>query len=156
LYKFNGETALPYLHVTVRIPSPLAAQLRETAKLFGWQLADFQRTLTCLGATFLLLSRGDEAKEEAATALMGGMKLLRFSRSFNMNPRPNRRPYAFRFRFRGSTLITVSVPESFRDLIELHANLAKVSRNQAYSKSLQQGLLVYLKAQENTFAAART
>jgi hypothetical protein len=147
---------MPYLRVTVRIPSPLAAQLRDMAKLFGWQLADFQRTLTCLGATFLLLSQRDEAKQQAATALMGGMRLLRLSRSFSLNPKPNRRPYAFRYHFRGSTLITLSVPESFRDLIAIYANLAHVSRNQAYSKSLQQGLLAYLKAQEDTLAAART
>ena len=143
---------LAYLRVTVRIPNPVAVQLRQCAKTFGWQLADLHRTLTCLGAAVIILCHKDEARQEAATTLMAGMKPLRLSRSFTLNFKPYRRPYAFRHTFRGSTLITLSLPQSLRDLIATHAELARVSRNEVYSKCLQQGFLIYLKAHEKTLA----
>jgi len=146
---------MAYVNVTLRVPSPVAVQVRELAKALGWQLADFLRTLTCLGCTFLLLAHIDEAKRDAATALMAGMKPLRPSRSFSLNPRPHRRPYAFRHGFRRSTLITLSLPESFRDLMAAYAASAHVSRNEMYNKSLQQGLLIYLKTQADLLATSK-
>ena len=142
-----------YKHVTFRIPQPLALQVKEVAKFSGWQLADLQRTLICIGATFFLLSYGNEATEEAATTLMSGMKLLRFSRSFSLAP--NRRPYAFRQRLGKSTVTTLGFPESVCDVIAAYAELRHASRNQVYSKCLQQGLLVYLKTQATVLGAAR-
>jgi hypothetical protein len=52
----NGEPSLAYTRVTIRVPQPLALQVREVGEFSGWQLADLQRTLLCLGATFFLLS----------------------------------------------------------------------------------------------------
>jgi hypothetical protein len=141
------------MRVALRIPRPVALHVRQAAKILGWQLADFQRTLICLGATFFLLTYGNEASEEAATALMGGMKLLRFSRSFGLTP-GGRRPYAFRHRFAKSTFATLSLPESVREVITAYADLRHVTRNQVYSKCLQQGLLIYLKAQTTALGAA--
>ena len=136
-----------YVLVTVRMPEAVALQIRNFAKDAGWQLADFQRTLLCIGAAFFFLSYGNEAGQEAASTLMSGMKLLKFTRSLGLNPRLRHGRYAFRNRFGKSTLTTLSLPESFIEGLAAYADLRRVSRNQVYSKSLQQGLLVYLKAQ---------
>jgi hypothetical protein len=148
----EGRSDLPYVHVTIRVPEPLARQVRELAKFSGWQLADLQRTLICLGATFFILSCGTEASEEAATTLMGGMKLLRFSRSFRIAFR--RRPYAFRHHTK-SMFATLSLPGSVCEVIAAHAEFRHVARNQVYNKFLQQGLLIYLKAQANALSGAQ-
>lgn len=76
---------------------------------------------------------------------MGELKLLKLSRGFSLHFR--KRPYAFRLRGRRSTLTSLSLPTSMCDLIGIYANLKKASHNQAYYKCLQQGLLIYLKAQ---------
>ncbi len=47
---------LPYVKVTVRVPEQVANQAREIAKISGWQLADYLRTLICFGAVFFFLS----------------------------------------------------------------------------------------------------
>lgn len=142
-----------YARVTVRIPNPVDTQLREVAKVLGWQLADFQRSLTCLGTILLILSYRDEEQQKAATTLMDGVKPLNLARSFSFPTRANRRPYAFRHNFSHSTLITLSLPESFRDLIATHAENAHVSHNEFYSKCIQQGLQLYLKVEANALAA---
>lgn len=131
----------------------MALQVREVARFSGWQLADLQRTLICIGATFFLLSYGNEASEEAAATLMGGMKLLRFYRGFRLAS--NRRPYALRHRLRKSTLTTLSLPESLCDMIAAYAELKHASRNEVYNKCLQQGLLAYLKAQATALGTTR-
>ena len=144
---------MAYARVTFRIPQPVAVQIRDVASFSGWQLADLQRTLICLGATFFILSYGNEASEQAAATLMGGMKLLRLSSEFRLAP--GRRPYASRSRLYESTFATVSLPESVRDVIAAYADLKHVTRNQLYNKCLQQGLLIYLKAQATALGAAR-
>jgi hypothetical protein len=136
---------LAYVHITIRVPQPVMVQVGELAKLSGWQLADLQRTLICIGASFFFLSYGNEASEDAAATLMGGTKLLRLSRSFSLEL--SQRSYAFRLRFRKTTLITLSLPQSFCDLAAIYADLKHVSRNQVYNKCLHQGLLIYLKSQ---------
>jgi len=146
---------LAYVRVTVRIPTLVDTQLRQVAKALGWQLADLQRSLTLLGTILITLSHKDEEHEKAATLLMDPIKPLNLARSlsFSFPTRANRRPYAFRRHLRHSTLITLSLPESFRDLIATHAKIAHVSRNELYNKCLQQGLLLYLKVQANALAA---
>jgi len=139
---------LLYRRVTIRLSEPVFIQIRENARLLGWQLADFQRTLICLGATLFLLSYDNEAGREAIAAMMGGMKLLRMTRSLSLHPKPHRRPYALRLRLRRSTLTTLGLPESVRELISTYATLKHVTPNQVYGKCLQQGLLAYLKAHE--------
>jgi len=147
-------SCLTYRRVTIRIATSVAVQVNDLVKALGWQRADFLRTLLCIGATILILSHENEASREAATTLLSGLKLIRLSRSFSLNPRIGGRPYAFRTRFRNSTLITLSLPNSLADLVAAYASLVHASRNQAYSKSIQQGLLIYLKTQATTFAAA--
>ncbi len=143
----------PYVPVTVRVPEQVAAQVKELAKFSGWQFADYLRTLICLGAIFYFLSYDSQEREEAATKLMGGLKLLKLSRGFSL--RFSERPYSFRFKGRKSTLTSLSLPNSVCDLIGIYANLKKASRNQAYYKCLHQGLLIYLKAQGTILHAAR-
>ena len=46
-----------------------------------------------------------------------------------------------------SSLTTLSLPESVCEGIASYAELKNASRNQVYSRFLQQGLLIYLKAQ---------
>ena len=142
-----------YTRVTLRIPEPVARQVREVAKFSGWQLADLQRTLICIGAVIFLLSYGNEAREEAATILLDGMKLLRLSKSFSLQI--SHRPYPFRYRLHKSIFATLSLPESVCDVITAYAALKRASRNQVYSKCLQQGLLIYLKAQTTALGATR-
>lgn len=105
---------------------------------------DSLRTLTCIRATFFL-AYGSQTKQEAATALPDGMKLLRFFKSLSQNL--SERPYALRLYGRKSTLVTLSLPRSLSEMVSAYAELEEVSRNQVYNKCLQQGLLVYLKAQ---------
>jgi len=145
---------LGYVLVTVRVPEPVTLQVREVAGFSGWQLADLQRTLICMGAVFFLLSSGNETSERAAETLLGGAKLLRLSRSFRRTP-GRRRPYAFRLRLSKSSLTTISLPESVCDVIAAYAELKNASRNQVYSRCLQQGLLIYLKAQAIALDATR-
>ena len=132
---------LAFLLVTVRVPETVALRIREVPN------PDLQRTLICIGAAFFLLSHGNKASEEAVATPMGGMKLLRLSRGFRLAP--SRRPYAFRLKLRKSTAITLSLPGSLCDVIAAYAELKHASRNQVYNKCLQQGLLVFLKAQAN-------
>lgn len=144
---------VPYVPVTVRVPEQVAAQVKELAEFSGWQLADYLRTLICVGAIFFFLSFGSQELEEAANKLLGGLELLRLSRSFSLHFR--QRPYAFRIRGRRSTLSSLSLPKSVYDLIVTYAGLKKASRNQAYYKCLHQGLLIYLKAQTTILHASR-
>ena len=144
---------LPYVTVTVRVPERLAGQVKYLAKTSEWQLADLYRTLLSIGASFFFLSYESEQCREAAAALMGGLKLLKVSRSFSLQF--SDRPYAWRIPGRKSTLITLNLPRSVRDLISLYASLTKTSRNETYNKCLQQGMLVYLKAQEKIVRASR-
>jgi hypothetical protein len=139
--------------VTVRVRSQVAIQLRELAEALGWQLADLQRTLICVGVTFFFLSLGGQDREEAARTLLGGLKLLKPSTSFSLNF--SERPYAFRIPGRKSTLMTLNLPRSIRDLVAAYAGLMRASRNETYSKCLQQGLLIYLKAQTTILQASR-
>lgn len=142
---------MPYLTVTVRVPRQVAVQCKDLARCLGWQLADFVRTTICLGATFSFLAADRPEAEEAVRVLLGDLGPLRLSRSFSLNIRE--RPYAYRIRGRKSALITVSVPRSISDEIALFANLFGASRNEAFNKSLQQGLMVYLKAQTSILNA---
>ncbi len=116
-------------------------------------MADYLRTLICLGAVFFFLSYGNQELEEAANQLMGGLKLLKLSRGFSLSF--SERPYALRLGGRKSTVTSLSLPNSLCDLISVYANLKKASRNQAYYKCLQQGLLVYLKAQGTILHVSR-
>ena len=141
---------MTYTSLTVRIPVQVAVQLRTFAKVSGWQFADFLRTTICIGATFLLLSYESEG-DEAAAALLGGVKPFRLSRSYSLAF--SKRPYAFRHHLRRSTLATLSLPQSFCDIIATYAGLMKVSRNEVYNKCLQQGLVIYLRAQRTTLSA---
>ena len=143
---------MPYATVTVRVPAQLAGQVKFLGRTLEWQLADFYRTLISIGASFFFLSYGSEQGQEAATTLMGGLKLLKVSRSFSLQF--SDRPYAWRIPGRKSTLITLNLPRSARDLISLYASLTKTSRNETYNKCLQQGMLVYLKAQEKIVRAS--
>ncbi len=143
----------PYVPLTVRVPEQVAAQVKELAESSGWQLADYLRTMICVGAIFFFLSYGSRELEEAANKLLGGLKLLKLSRGFSLWF--SERPYSFRFKGRKSTLTSLSLPNSVCELIGFYANLKKTSRNQAYYKCLQQGLLIYLKAQGTILLAAR-
>ena len=126
----NGGADLPCLVVAVRILSQIAIQCKGLAQNFGWQLADFLRTLICIGATFFYLSRGSLQGPEAASTLLGGLKLLKLSRGLNLRFR--KQPYAFRIRGRKSTLKTLSLPESVCGLVAIYAGLMQASRNEAY------------------------
>lgn len=145
---------MPYVTVTVRIPEQVANRARETAKMLGWQLADYLRTLICLGASFFFLSIDSQDQQEAATKLLGGLELLKLSRSFSLHF--SQRPYKFRIHGRKSTLATLSLPSAICETVTTYANKMKVSRNEAYSKCLQQGLLIYLKAQTIILQATQT
>ncbi len=136
---------MPYVVVTVRVYRQLAIRLKELAKAFGWELADFQRALICIGMAFFGLSFGNPDHEEAAKKLLGGLEPLRLSRSFALAF--SERPYAFRIPGRASALITLNLPRTVCDLVATYSGLMKASRNEAYSKCLQQGLLIYLKVQ---------
>ncbi len=144
---------VPYVPVTVRVPERMAAQVKELAESSGWQLADYLRTLICLGAVFFSLSYGNHELEEAANELMGGLKLLKLPRGFSLHF--SKRPYAFRLRGRKSTLTSLSLPNPVCDLISIYANLKNASRNKAYYRCLEQGLLIYLKAQGTILHASR-
>lgn len=65
------------------------------------------------------------------------------------------RPYAVKILGRESTLLTLSVPESLCALVATYAGLCEASRNQAYYKFLQQGLLIYLRAQTSLGESSR-
>jgi hypothetical protein len=143
---------VPYVTVTVRVPVHVANQTRETARILGWELADYLRTLICLGAVFFYLSFASQDRKDAATTLLGGLELLTLSRSFSLHF--SRRPYKFRIVGRKSTLTTLSLPRTICDLVATYAEKMKTSRNEAYSKCLQQGLLIYLKAQATILQAS--
>lgn len=96
-------------------------------------MADYLRTLICVGAVFFFLSYGNQELEEAANKLMGDLKLQRLSRGFSLHF--SERPYAPRLRGRKSTVTSPSLPSSLCDLIRVYAKLKKASRNQAYFKS---------------------
>ena len=141
----KGGVHLPYATVTVRVPAQVANQTRETARSLGWELADYLRTLICLGAVFFCLSFGSQDRIDAAGTLLGVLELLNLSRSFSLHF--SRRPYKFRIPGRKSTLTTLSLPHAICDLVATYAGEVKTSRNEAYSKCLQQGLIIYLKTQ---------
>jgi len=141
----KGIARLGYVSVTVRVPAQVDSQVREFAKAFGWHMSDALRVFSCIGATFFFLTYGNKTKQEAAAAVLDGMKLLRFFRSFSRNF--SERPYALRLSGRKSKLTTLSLPQSLCEMIAVYASLEEVSRNQVYNKCLQQGLLIYLKAQ---------
>jgi hypothetical protein len=141
----SKETAhLGYVSVTVRVPAQVELEVREFAKAFGWHMSDALRVLTCIGATFFFLTYRNKTKQEAAVAVLDGMKLLRFFRSFSLNF--SERPYALRLSGRKSKSTTLNLPQSLCEMTAAYAGLEKVSRNQVYNKCLQQGLLIYLKA----------
>ena len=137
--------ALTYHAVTVRIPSKIAKQCKDLANVLKWQLADLQRTLICIGAVFALLGDRSHESEQAAVALLGGLELLKPLNSFALKPRE--RPYARRMIGRSSTLLTLNLPDSLCEIVTIYSTKMKASRNQTYCKLLEQGLLVYLKAQ---------
>ncbi len=137
--------------VTVRVPSPLAEQCRKLALGLGWRLAPLLRMFICIGACILFLTAGNADGEEAASSLLGGVRLVRFTRAFTLTP--GRRRYAFRMRGRKSELFTITLPESFRDLVSVYADFAHATCNQAYYRFLQQGLITYLKAQASLLEA---
>jgi hypothetical protein len=135
---------MPYQTVTVRVPSHTAAQCRKLAQDFGWQLADFLRTLICIGTTVIFLAARSPDAEQAASVLLGGLKLVKVSASFSMGL--SERPYSIRIPGRESTLLTLSLPASMCDFVATYAAMREVSRNQAYYKLLQQGLITLMKA----------
>ena len=141
----EGTAHLGYVSVTVRVPAQVESQVREFAKAFGWHMSDALRVFICIGATFFFLTYSNKTKQEAAAALLDGTNLLRFFRSFSLNF--SERPYALRLSGRKSKLTTLSLPQSLCEMIATYAGLEKVSRNQVYNNCLQQGLLIYLKAQ---------
>ncbi len=148
----KGVAHLPYVTVTVRVPVHVANQTRETAGILEWELADYLRTLICLGAAFFCLSFGSQDRKDAASTLLGGLELLKLSRTFSLHF--SHRPYKFRSFGRKSTLTTLSLPRAICDLVSTYAGEMKTSRNEAYSKCLQQGLLIYLKTQTTILQAS--
>lgn len=144
----SGGFGLPYQRVSLRVRSGVALQLREIAKNLGWQLADLQRTLICVGATLYGLSSRSPGCKAAATTLLDGLQLLELSANFS--PNPWARPYALRLPGRESELITLHLPSSVCATVAASADHAKVSRNEVYAKFLEQGLLTFLKAQATT------
>jgi hypothetical protein len=142
--RHSWRIVLPYFPTTVRISTQVALQLRELAKIFGWQLADFMRTLVCIGAVFFFLTFDSQDGQMAASGLLG-MELLKLSRSFSLH---GERHYTFRISGRKSSLLTLNLPESVRTLVATYAHQRKTSRNEVYYKFLTQGLLIYLKAQK--------
>jgi hypothetical protein len=147
----EGGPKLPYITRTVRIPAEVANKVRDLAQFFGWELADFLRTVLCIGAVFFFLSYGNNAREEATTTLTG-FKLLRLSRSFTLNL--SERPYARRHPGNKSMLISLTFPTVILEMVAAYAALRKTSRNETYSNLLQQGLLIYLKAQATILQAS--
>ncbi len=143
----NEAKSVPYLRVTIRLPEAIVAQCANLAREFGWELADLLRTLICIGATFVFLAAKSPELHESAEKLLGGLELVKLSRSFS--PRLSKREYAFRLRGRQSTLLSVSLPKSVSDLVGVYADLEKGSRNQTYHKLLLQGLIAYFKAQSS-------
>lgn len=137
--------------VTVRVPSPLAEQCRKLARGLGWRLAPLLRLLISIGACILFLTAGNVDGEEAATKLLGGLRLVEFSKAFTSTP--SRRPYAFPMRGRKSELFTLTLPQSFCYLVSIYANFAHATCNQAYYRFLQQGLITYAKAQASLLKA---
>jgi hypothetical protein len=135
---------LGYVTLTIRVPEHAVHQAREVAKISEWHLADFLRTLICLGAVFFLLSFDSEERLGAATVLPGDLDLLKLSRSFSL--RFSKRRYKFRTPGRKSKLVTIRLPRGIHQMAASYAERMKVSRNEVYSKSIQQGLLIYLKA----------
>ncbi len=142
---------MPYLRVTIRIPEPLAIQCREIAQKLGWQQADLVRALICVGGTVAFLTAKAPERQEAAEKLLGGLKLPELSPSYSMNPWS--RNYASPLPGRKSTFLSMSLPKSLCDLVGTYADMKEASRNQAYYKLLQQGLLVYLKASTSLLEA---
>ena len=78
-------------------------------------MSDSLRTLTCIGGTFFFLAYGSQTKQEAATALLDGMKLLRFFKNFSLNL--SERLYGLRVYGRKSTLTTLSLPNSLSEVV---------------------------------------
>ena len=151
MFTLRGRTVtLPYVTVTFRVPSQTAAHCRDLAQNLGWQLADFLRTMICIGAVIVFLAAGNSDSEKAANTLLG-LKLVELSNSFNL--RFSQRPYAFRIPGRESTLLSLSLPKSICALVSTYAGLKNASRNQAYNKLLQQGVQGYLKAQTSLLEA---
>ncbi len=111
----------------------MIAKVKDLAESSGWQLADYLRTLICLGAVLFFLSYGNRELEEAAKKLMGGLDLLKLSIGFSLHF--SKRRYTLRLGGRKSTVTSLSLPKSLYDLINLYANLKKASPNQAYYKS---------------------
>lgn len=151
VHESEGTASLGYVSVTVRVPAQVELQVREFAEEFGWHMADALRVFICIGSTFFFLTYSNKTKQEAAATMLEGTNLLRFFRSFSMNL--SERPYALRLSGRKSTLTTLSLPQSLCEMIATYASLEKVSRNQVYNKCLQQGLLIYLKAQATILKA---
>ena len=104
-----------------------------------------------LGAAFFFLTVDNPEAETAASTILGGLELLRPSRSFKFGARP----YAQRIPGRKSALITFGLPNSVCDQIAILAEMWGASRNEAYNKSLRQGLLICAKAQESVMIASR-
>jgi hypothetical protein len=147
---------MPYLVVTARVPRQIAAQCKELARALGWQLADFLRTAIFLGAAFFCLTVDNPKAETSASTLLRGLELLKPSRSLmSFSFKLGARPYARRILGRKSALITFALPNSMCDQIAILAELWGASRNEAYNKSLRQGLLICLKAQESALIASR-
>lgn len=141
--------SLSHRAVTVRVPSPLAEQCRKLAYGLGCRLAPLIRTFIFIGACILFLTAGNADGEEAASKLLGGIRLVRFTRAFTLSE--GRRRYAFRMRGRKSELFTLTLPESFCDSVSVYADFAHATCNQAYYRFLQQGLITYAKAQASLF-----
>jgi hypothetical protein len=97
--------------------------------------------LLCVGASFYFLIEKKPDRSEAASVLLGGLRLVGFSHGFGFGR------YPLRMQGRGSALFTLSLPSSLCDLVSIYADFRSVSRNQAYHRFIHQGLIVYLKAQ---------
>ena len=112
----------------------LGTQTRETAGFPRCSLADYLRTLICLGAAFFCLSFGSQDRKDAASTLLGGLELLRLSRGFSLSS-CSHRPYKFRGFGRKSTSTTLSLPRTICDLVATYAgDNEDLSRNETYSK----------------------
>lgn len=55
----------------------VAAQCKELVRTFGWQLADFLRTLICIGGVFDFVSTESPEREKESTAASVIKKWLR-------------------------------------------------------------------------------
>jgi len=97
------------------------------------------------------LAMDDPDRINAATELLGGLKVISRLSGYGLS----HRPYASRIRERRSTLLTMSLPRSFCVLVGIYAEMHTISCNEVYCEFLKRGLLIYLKAHATLFESSK-